>query len=117
MALGVRGTLACELSANDPDYARRHVTLMATVRGRKLLDQPLLDEEWRGQFSKQLRLKLKPLGLKEGDIVDYWAVAIDNKLPDANRTETPHRRVRIVSPREQDAPDQVAQAEEPPANG
>jgi hypothetical protein len=105
----VNAALACELSANDPDYALGRVALAGSVEGRTLFEKKLLDETWRGQFNKKLSLTPKQLGLKTGDVLEYWAWAEDNRSPTANRTETPHRRMKITSPdKRQPNQDQLA---------
>ncbi len=87
-----------ELVANDPDFALRMVKLSATSGKLPLFDKILLDEVRRGQFVKKFRFEPRKLGLKAGDVVEYSALAEDNKDPRPNRTETTKRRIRIVSP-------------------
>ena len=54
------------------------------------------------------------LGLKVGDVLEYWAWAEDNKTPVANRTETIHRRVQIVAASESEvSPDALARNDQP----
>ncbi|MEX0677165.1 MAG: hypothetical protein WD063_08830 [Pirellulales bacterium] len=99
-----------EVVANDPDFALARVKLSAAKGQSQVVDETLLDETWRGQFVKKFRFQPRKLGLVAGDLVDYWAVAVDNKDPGPNQTETSRRRIRIVSPsgREGDR-DQLAQ--------
>ena len=107
--------LACELSAADPDYALSSVTLVGTLRGRPLVRQALLEEIRTGQFVSKPRLSPKKLGLTVGDVLEYWAWAEDNKSPQPNHVETPHRRLKVVSPT--NAPpnqDELAQNDEKP---
>ncbi len=101
----LNAALACELAAGDPDFALARVSLVGAVAGRTILERSLLDEVRPGQFVSKPRLSPKKLGLKDGDVLDYWAWAEDNKSPVPNRTETPHRRIRVVSPSNV-APDQ-----------
>ncbi len=61
------------------------------VLDRLLLD-PAKDKPWPGQFQKKPTLVPQQLGLKVGDVLEFWAWAEDNKTPAANRTETSHRR-------------------------
>ncbi len=97
-----------EIVANDPDFALRRVQLSATSGGQPLLDKRLLDEPRPGQFVKKLRFEPRKLGLKVGDVVEYWAAAEDNKDPRPNRSETARRRIRVVSPTARPAQDQLA---------
>jgi hypothetical protein len=103
--LPLNAAVNLEVVANDPDFALRLVKLSASSRKQPLLDQMLLNEQRRGQFVKKFRFEPGKLELKAGDVVEYSAVAEDNKDPRPNRTETPKRRIRIVSPNRQ-APSQ-----------
>jgi hypothetical protein len=88
--------LPLELTASDPDFALRRVRLLAESDGRKLLDRSLLKKPHRGQFNYKHRLHTKDLGLKAGDVVEYWAVAEDVKSPKPNITTTAKRKFQIV---------------------
>lgn len=96
--LPLDGSIELEVVANDPDFALRSIKLVATAAGQPLVDKLLLDEVWRGQAVKKFRFAPRKLGLKAGDVVDYLAIAQDNRDPQPNRTETAARRIRIVSP-------------------
>lgn len=101
-----------EIVANDPDFALARVSLLAAKGQDQIVEQALLDETWRGQFVKKFRFQPRKLGLVPGDVVDYWAVAVDNKDPRPNQTQTSRRRIRIVSPSgRQGDQDQLAQNE------
>ena len=96
--LPANGTLEMEIVANDPDFALRIAKFSASARNQPLVDKLLLDEVWRGQWVKKYRFEPAKLGLKAGDVVEYHALAEDNKDPRPNRVETAKRRIRIVSP-------------------
>ncbi|REK11399.1 MAG: hypothetical protein DWQ37_14030 [Planctomycetota bacterium] len=99
-----------EVVANDPDFALSRVMLSARRGGKNVVDTPLLEETWRGQFVKKYRFRPQKLGLEAGDVIEYWATAADNKSPNANVTETARRRLRIISPESgENAQDQLAQ--------
>lgn len=103
------GVVDLEIAASDPDFALASVVLSAVKGQEKIVEQPLLKENWRGQFVTKYRFAPSKLGLKAGDLVDYWALAADNKDPNPNRTQTSRRRIRIVSPtNRQPEPDQLA---------
>ena len=87
--------------ANDPDFALRRVRLSAVAGSRTLVDQSLLDEAWRGQFQRTFHFDANQHSLHPGDVVEYWAVAEDNKDPHPNRTETIKRRIKIIAPSRQ----------------
>jgi collagen type III alpha len=118
MELPADGTTQIEIVANDPDFALRTVKLSATSRDKAIVDEVLSSEEHQGQLVRKFRLEPRKLGLKSGDVVDYWAVAEDNKQPRANQTVTPKRRFRIVSPSASRRPvDEVARRERPGDGG
>ncbi len=109
MDLPLNAVAQLEIVAEDPDFALRSVKFSATSGTVPLVDQWLLNEVRRGQFVEKFRFEPRKLGLKAGAVVEHWAVAEDTKDPKANRTETPRRRIRIVSPSQQPRDrDQVA---------
>jgi hypothetical protein len=119
----LNGTLRCEVSAHDPDFALARVALVGQWAAGKPFERPLLEDPsksgqpWQGQFHKKLSLVPQKLGLKVGDVLEYWAFAEDNKTPLANRTETVHRRARIISPvKSEVSPDAVARGDEESAD-
>ncbi len=98
MDLPLNGELEWEVVANDPDFKLGLVKLSATRGKQPLFDKLLLSEPHRGQFVAKFKFQPEKLGLKAGDVVEYSALAEDNKSPGPNRTETAKRRVRIISP-------------------
>jgi hypothetical protein len=119
--------LPIELTASDPDFALHRVRLLAETDGRKLINKSKLNKPHRGQFTSKHRLSTKDLGLKAGDIVEYWAVAEDVKSPEPNLTITAKRKFQVV-PRDakgsqqdpqdgqQDQPPMAGEPEQPPKN-
>lgn len=95
--LPLNGAVDLEVVANDPDFALRRIKLSTASGKGPLKDVMLLDEVRRGQFVRKIRFTPGKLGLKAGDVVVYSAVAEDNKDPLPNRTETPQRRIRLIS--------------------
>ncbi len=107
--LPVNRGLVCEVSAHDPDFALSRVAIVGKSSAGQPFERSLLDEPaktgqpWQGQFRKKLVLVPQKLGLKAGDVLEYWAWAEDDKTPVANHTETIHRQLRIISASEADA--------------
>ncbi len=90
------GRAALELRAVD-DIALSEVTLSAVVGKRALLDkQPLLQTIRRGPFDAKYVFDAAKFKLNDGDLVEYWANARDNRQPAANEAQTVLRRIRIV---------------------
>ena len=87
--LPLGGAVNLEIVANDPDFALRRVQLSATSGKEPLLDKRLLDETRPGQFGKKIRFEPLKLGLKVGDVVEYWAAAEDNKIRDPTAPKRP----------------------------
>ncbi len=90
------GVVELELVANDPDFALAEVRLVTRHGDRQLDDKKLLGEPWRGQYLQKHRFSPAAHKLVAGDVVEYHAVAIDNKSPRPNRTETARRRIRVT---------------------
>lgn len=111
--------LPMELTASDPDFALKSVKLIAESGGRRLFEESLIKSEWPGQFNHKYRFRTKEHHLKAGDVVEYWAVAQDTKLPGANKTETVKRRIQIVPRDAKGQPNQDPQAgdDQPPLDG
>lgn len=99
--LPANGSTNLEVVASDPDFALRLVKFSAASGTKPIVDKLLLNEARTGQFVHKFLFEPKRLGLKAGDVVEYWAVAEDNKDPNPNRTETTLRRIRVVSPTRQ----------------
>jgi len=91
------GQVVLEVRAIDPDFALNDVRLQAKTDRGNLLDVALLpDAPHAGPLDGKYPFVPSKFGLKEGDVVRYWAVADDNKSPQANETATPQRRIRII---------------------
>ncbi|MCG8448610.1 MAG: hypothetical protein MI725_03395 [Pirellulales bacterium] len=95
-----------ELEARDPDFAVRDVTLFGEVAGRQVLAEKLLSEDHQGRFVGKLRKTPAEMGLKVGDVMEYWAAAADNRRPTANVAHTVHRKLRVVGPGENQGDEQ-----------
>lgn len=95
-------TVTIELEARDPDFALSEVMVLGEVDGRRVLEEKLLEGKHRGRFAGRFRFLPTRHGLQEGDVVQYWAVARDNRTqnrtPSANAASTDRQRFRIVSP-------------------
>lgn len=120
------GRLSIRVSAFDPDFGLRRVTLHAERGGQNLglpvlLDRPKPEKAWSKRFQGEYEFRPADLKLKAGDLVRYWATAEDNKEPRPNQSvfpgpETPQRTIRIIgagqSPR-QDPQNQPNNADGP----
>ncbi|TWT86254.1 hypothetical protein Mal64_37940 [Pseudobythopirellula maris] len=86
------------IEARDPDFALASVRLRAELAGEPVLDHKLLKQRRQGRFDGRYRLAPGRLGLKPGDLVDYWVEAADVRTPEANTFATPRQRLRVVGP-------------------
>lgn len=89
----VNGNLDIKAKAEDPDFGIRFVKLHIKVRNRIVPEIKLLDGPEYGkvsQMSAVLEGSIQPgkLGLEVGDEGEYWAEAIDSKIPNPNAAET-----------------------------
>ena len=70
-----------ELEARDPDFALSQVMLIGKVGDQAKLQQPLLERSHTGKFVGKLRTTPEEMGLKVGDVLEYWGAAADNREP------------------------------------
>jgi hypothetical protein len=96
VALPVNGSLPIEVRAQDADFALSEVTLTAELGEKTLFEQKLFSGNHAGPLVKKYNFVPAKLGLKEGDSVNYWASAKDNRTPTANEASTRHRQIRIT---------------------
>jgi len=88
--------VAFEVEARDPDFAVSDVTLFGEVAGEQVVKENLLSRNHQGRFLGKLRKTPAELGLHVGDVMEYWAAAIDNRRPTANVAHTVRRKLRVV---------------------
>lgn len=113
--LPLNGLAVVRVEARDPDFALNAVRLkgrgvsgpsagQASKAGQLssdglALDVPLLRQPGaKGPVEVEHRLEPSVLGLRAGDVLEYWAVATDNRAPEPNVATTERRRVRVVAP-------------------
>jgi len=84
------------VQAADPDFKLKDVKVVIERNALPLAANSLLpaaDSKFKGPYL----LDGKALKLKAGDKLEYWAEAIDNKLPNPNRTLTSKRQLRVAA--------------------
>lgn len=97
-----------EVRAVDPDFQLTKVQVAARTRGRALFKKSLYQAKLanaghQGQFVDAINFVPKDYGLRDGDVVEYLAVAEDNRHSplqnslQANRTITAKQYIRIVA--------------------
>lgn len=87
-----------ELEARDPDFALGQVILMGQVGDDQRLQEMLLDRTHTGKFVGKARKTPEQMGLKPGDVLEYWGAAADNRRPEPNLAYSAHRKIRVVGP-------------------
>ncbi len=87
-----------ELEARDPDFALGQVLLVGQVGEEQKLQEPLLTKFHTGKFVGKLRKTPEQMGLKPGDVLEYWGAAADNRQPEPNLAYSAHRKIRVVAP-------------------
>jgi hypothetical protein len=91
------------ISASDPDFQLRSLTLKSERNGTPLPDLPLLESEFpTRKLERTWEWDLGRLGLQPGERVQYWIEARDNRQPVANRTNTPRLSLLIQEPFDSD---------------
>ena len=88
-----------EIEARDPDFALSKVVLLGKLGEEQVLQEELLQKELHtGKFIGKLRKTPQQMGLKAGDVLEYWAAAADNRRPKANFAYSAHRKLRVIGP-------------------
>ena len=96
--------LSFEVRSRDPDFRLTELWLVGHQGERERFKIDLLGrskrvgEPLRAVQRESARLVPQAWGLQAGETISVFAVAIDNKQPDANRSETASLRVRILPP-------------------
>ncbi|MFV2066288.1 MAG: hypothetical protein ACC645_04860 [Pirellulales bacterium] len=96
--LPLDGALELAVRASDPDFALGQVAFHAAIDGRPAWKHPLLDQPREELLQGKATFRPHEVGAKVGELVTLWAVAVDNKRPEANRRETDRKRIRITPP-------------------
>ena len=96
LEVGLNDEVVIKLQARDPDFALRNVALLGEVGGERVLKESLLSSEHSGRFDGQLKIVPADLDLQEGDVLEYWAAAADNRRPEPNLAFTKHQKLRII---------------------
>ncbi len=87
-----------ELEARDPDFALSKVILIGKLGEEQVLQVELLARNHTGKFVGKLRKTPQEMGLKVGDVLEYWGAAADNRRPEANLAYSAHRKLRVIGP-------------------
>ena len=96
--------LSFEVRGRDPDFRLTELWLVGHQGQIERFKMDLLGrskrtgEPLRAVHRESPQFVPKDWGLRAGDTVSVFAVAFDNKQPDANRSETPSLQVRILPP-------------------
>ena len=99
LTMPANGIIPLVIQAADPDFLLRSITLKAERNGDAFPDRRLFDDQVLGQtFRGDHEFRLEPLRLNEGDTIQFWIEAKDNKQPTANRANTPRINVHIGRP-------------------
>ncbi|MCC6491966.1 MAG: hypothetical protein IT424_02975 [Pirellulales bacterium] len=92
-------TLVIGVEARDPDFALSQVELAGRVGQREVhIGALLANGPHAGRFGHDAPFTPVEAGLKPGDVLEYWAVARDNRTPAPNEQESEHRRLKIAGP-------------------
>ena len=109
LAVRADETVVIGVEGRDPDYALQQVRLMGRVRDQDVVLAELLTGAHSGRYRRQTRFVPADAQLKAGEVLEYWAEARDNRMPDANLAMSEHRRLRIVDPNAAGNPQQNPQ--------
>jgi len=96
-----------ELEASDPLYGLADVKIVANLGGKTAFRRNWTigrNDKSAGRFVQRHSEPLDRITLdggaklKAGDVIEYWAEAVDNKLPNPNVTKSDVRKLIIVEP-------------------
>lgn len=86
------------IEARDPDYALKRVRLVGEAGGQQVLGQDLLRGDGKGGFKAETEIVPQAIGLRPGDVLDYWVEATDNRTPQPNVSVSERRQLRVLAP-------------------
>jgi hypothetical protein len=95
VALNQRVRVAIE--ARDPDYALKRVRLVGEAAGKQVLEQDLLRGDGKGGFKAETEIVPQAIGLRPGDVLDYWVEATDNRTPQPNVSVSQRHQLRVMA--------------------
>ncbi|MGC4003232.1 MAG: hypothetical protein QM811_08895 [Pirellulales bacterium] len=100
IAVPVDREITFEVRAFDPDFALTSVALVGmngeAAAFRKNLAVFPANAAHAGNFTTKVKFTPADLRLKVGDVVNYYAEAIDNKVPAPNVKTTAERKLRVI---------------------
>lgn len=102
LEVGLNDEVVLEVEARDPDFALHNVAVLGEVAGERVMKESLLSADHTGRFAGSLKIVPADLRLREGDILEYWAAAADNRRPEPNLAFSTHKKLRIVGPGQRD---------------
>ncbi len=95
ISLPIGASLRVTMRAADADFKLSTVAFHVSRTSSAVIEEPLLERPLAGRFEREYVLNPRRLGLLAGEEVEFWVAAEDNCQPKANRTETPHYRLRL----------------------
>ncbi|MEX2141795.1 MAG: hypothetical protein WD894_21195 [Pirellulales bacterium] len=118
MAVPLNAPVPFELEASDPLYGLSDVRIIASVGGEPAFRRNRSVTKNDKSAARLIYKHAEPLDritldggkkLKPGDVIEYWAEAVDNKTPKPNVTKTDVRKLVIVEPQREQNPNQQPQ--------
>jgi hypothetical protein len=93
------GIIPLVIRAADPDFQLRSIAVKIERKGESIPEKRLFDDRLPAPTaSGSDDFSLAPLKLSEGETIQLWIEAKDNKQPTANRQTTPRINVHIGKP-------------------
>jgi hypothetical protein len=115
LAVRVDETVLIDVEARDSDFALQQVRLVGRAGDDDVELGDVLSKLHEGRFAGAKPFTPADAGLQPGAVLEYWAEALDNRLPEANLAVSEHRRLRIVAP--EDPAEQPQQQPNPGQGG
>jgi hypothetical protein len=99
--VGLNQRVRVAIEARDPDYALKRVRLLGEAGGKQVLEQDLLRGDGKGGFKAESEIVPQAIGLRPGDVLDYWVEATDNRTPQPNVSVSQRHQLRVMAPGDQ----------------
>ncbi|QDV80186.1 hypothetical protein [Botrimarina mediterranea] len=115
VALNQRVRIAIE--ARDPDYALKRVRLVGEVAGKQVFERDLLRGDGKGGFKAETEIVSQAIGLRPGDVMDYWVEATDSRTPQPNVSQSRRHQLHVIATENPQQGDRRNEQQQPGAGG
>lgn len=106
----INATVPLLIQAQDPDFELGYLYLNIERAGQKILHEQL-SEGRQPRLTLKHDLQLSKLNVRQGEVLELWIEAYDNKQPRPNSRNTPKIKITVQEPVSRKQADQQLAAE------